>query len=198
MHAAAGRCGGRAGGGVRRGDGRGGRYGGLLPAAARAPRGRACQPDFARGRRASGRPAASQRRAPDGDLLARTRIPRDGRCGRARRQFCRRAHGGADPFALRRPHAPTVGRGDALVRRVAGRHAGRGSAFLHLLYFDAAHDGCLRRFRPRGSGAGPSQSQRIVHRRPRARHEIQVGRRRAADSRRTRTDDGRDRPHGRG
>ena len=40
------------------------------------------QPDFARGRRASGRPAASQRRAPDGDLLARTRIPRDGRCGR--------------------------------------------------------------------------------------------------------------------
>lgn len=55
---------------MRRGDGRGGRYGGLLPAAARAPAWRACQPDFARGRRASGRPAASQRRAPDGDLLA--------------------------------------------------------------------------------------------------------------------------------
>ena len=87
----------RSGAGERRHD----RHGVLLPAAAGAARGRAGQPDLRGGaaRRAgsrclragaSGRPAPRRRVCRRGDLLARARIPRHGRCRGAGRKFGRR------------------------------------------------------------------------------------------------------------
>ena len=157
----------RSGAGERRHD----RHGVLLPAAAGAARGRAGQPDLRGGaaRRAgsrclragaSGRPAPRRRVCRRGDLLARARIPRHGRCRGAGRKFGRRPDGHSHPLALRRQRETVFGRGDALVRRAGRRHAGRGSALLYLLYLDAADDGRLRRFRPPGRGARPPQSQR--------------------------------------
>ena len=147
---------------------------------------------------ASGRPAPRRRVCRRGDLLARARIPRHGRCRGAGRKFGRRPDGHSHPLALRRQRETAFGRGDALVRRAGRRHAGRGSALLYLLYLDAADGGRLRRFRPPGRGARPPQSQRASCRRSRSRHEVQIGRRGDSGPRAPRTDDGRNRPHGRG
>lgn len=145
----------------------------------------------------SGRSAARPRIQCDGDLFARTRIPGNGRCGRACRKLGGRADGNPDSVALRRQYQTPLGRGDAVVRRAGGRYAGRRTAVLHLLYNDAPHDGCLCRIRPYGRRARPAQSQRASDRRAGARHEVQVGRRSLADSRAARAYDGRDRPDGR-
>lgn len=145
----------------------------------------------------SGRSAARPRIQCDGELFARTRIPGNGRCGRACRKLGGRADGNPDSVALRRQYQTPLGRGDAVVRRAGGRYAGRRTAVLHLLYNDAPHDGCLCRIRPYGRRARPAQSQRASDRRAGARHEVQVGRRSLADSRAARAYDGRDRPDGR-
>lgn len=123
----------------------------------------------------SGRSAARPRIQCDGDLFARTRIPGNGRCGRACRKLGGRADGNPDSVALRRQYQTPLGRGDAVVRRAGGRYAGRRTAVLHLLYNDAPHDGCLCRIRPYGRRARPAQSQRASDRRAGARHEVQVG-----------------------
>ena len=109
---------------------------------------------------ASGGPAPCPGIRRDGDFLARTRLPRYGRCRRTCRQYGRCPHRDSDPLALRRRLGPPVGRGDAFVRRPADRPAGRGAAFLYLLHHDAPPDGCLCRCGPRGDRTRPSQSQR--------------------------------------
>lgn len=179
------------------GIGRYDRHDGLFPAAGRAARGGAGQPY---GRRAvlrrcagscgghcgsvagggvrrddtPGRPAARSGLRRDRHFLPRARVSRYGRRGRACRKFGGCRDRDPDPLALRREYEAPFGRSHAVVRRTGGRHAGRGSAVLYLLYHDAPYDGRLCRIRPQRYRARPSQPQRAPRRRPRAGHEIQI------------------------
>ncbi len=156
----------------RRRQGRRRAHGRIPVGVARPSRRRAGQP-YGYGRRPpSGRYALRRGDRRGGNLLARARIPRRRRCGRTCRQFGGRKDGHSDLVALRRRFGTPLGRYHEQVRRAGGRHAGCGTAFLYLLYNDAAHDGRLRRPRPRRYRARPSQPQRDVRRRPRARHDL--------------------------